>query len=283
MVKNRHEEVNAWGNYGLTAKNARDLSFRNVRSSSVRFRGSGTLFKRDSTSDRLAQTVHGSRLSPSAIFSMLDRTDEEIDILEKQGETDPSSKESVDTATQKDDEVEGESKTHSDMKRIFSVYFDDKATGEEEICELQTPSASSIWSKITSVNATMPWLSHFIEESMPVPGFWLFVELCLRGISQVYFQSNPFTGLLMLTGLFVQSPRVAVHGVLSVVCGNLIAYLLGMDKGMIKAGLFGYNGTSGGLSKTGLRYKFLLTRCLLVRSRIGWSCYSYVSYARDAL
>jgi urea transporter len=118
---------------------------------------------------------------------------------------------------------------------------------------------------------------------MPVPGFWLFVELCLRGISQVYFQSNPFTGLLMLTGLFVQSPRVAVHGVLSVVCGNLIAYLLGMDKGMIKAGLFGYNGTSGGLSKTGLRYKSLLTRCLLVRSRIGWSCYSYVSYARDAL
>lgn len=38
---------------------------------------------------------------------------------------------------------------------------------------------------------------------------------------QVYFQNNPLSGLLILIGMFVQSTRVAVHGIIAVVAGNL--------------------------------------------------------------
>ena len=39
-----------------------------------------------------------------------------------------------------------------------------------------------------------------------------FIVNCLRGVGQVFFMNNPLSGLIILTGLFVQSPRVAFHG-----------------------------------------------------------------------
>lgn len=53
---------------------------------------------------------------------------------------------------------------------------------------------------------------------------------------------------MILIGLFVQSASVAVHGVIAVVSGNLLALLLGFDKGLIEAGLFGYNAVLVGLA-----------------------------------
>jgi urea transporter len=44
-----------------------------------------------------------------------------------------------------------------------------------------------------------------------------------------------------LAGVFIQSSKVAVHGVIAVVCGSLVALLLDFDKGLSKAGFFGYN------------------------------------------
>jgi hypothetical protein len=35
---------------------------------------------------------------------------------------------------------------------------------------------------------------------------------CLRGVGQVFFMNNPLSGLVILAGLFVQSPRVATYG-----------------------------------------------------------------------
>ena len=39
-----------------------------------------------------------------------------------------------------------------------------------------------------------------------------FVVNCLRGVGQVFFANNPLSGVVILSGLVVQSPRVAIHG-----------------------------------------------------------------------
>ena len=96
---------------------------------------------------------------------------------------------------------------------------------------------------INTYNATMPWTQTYFESKIV-----LFAELCFRGISQVYFQNNPLSGLIILVGLFIQSTRVALHGVLALVCGNLVAFLLGFDEGLASSGLFGYNSLLVGLA-----------------------------------
>ena len=82
---------------------------------------------------------------------------------------------------------------------------------------------------------TMPWAFHFLEWN-------------LRGIGQVYFCNNPISGLLILVGLFLQSTRVAVHGLIGLVAGNAFALVLGFDKGLVASGLFGYNPVLVGLA-----------------------------------
>ena len=39
---------------------------------------------------------------------------------------------------------------------------------------------------------------------------------CLRGVGQVFFMNNPLSGLVILAGLFVQSPRVTTYGMSNV-------------------------------------------------------------------
>jgi urea transporter len=56
------------------------------------------------------------------------------------------------------------------------------------------------------------------------------------------------SGLFILVGLFIQSTRVALHGVVGLVCGNLIAIMLGFDKGRVRSGMFGYNSLLVGLA-----------------------------------
>lgn len=65
---------------------------------------------------------------------------------------------------------------------------------------------------------------------------------------QVYFQNNPLSGFLILLGMFVQSTRVAVHGVIAIVVGNLAGLLMGFDKSFLSCGLFGYNSFLVGLA-----------------------------------
>ena len=56
------------------------------------------------------------------------------------------------------------------------------------------------------------------------------------------------SGLLILLGMFVQSTRVAVHGVIAIVVGNLAGLLMGFDKSFLSCGLFGYNSFLVGLA-----------------------------------
>lgn len=65
---------------------------------------------------------------------------------------------------------------------------------------------------------------------------------------QVYFQNNPLSGLLILTGMFIQSSRIAVQGLIAISAGNLTAVLMGFDHGLLSCGLFGYNSFLVGLA-----------------------------------
>jgi len=69
-----------------------------------------------------------------------------------------------------------------------------------------------------------------------------FIDSCLRGIGQVCFMNNPVTGLAILVAMFVGEPWLGFAGALGVVVSTLAAILIGMDRGAIRAGLFGFNG-----------------------------------------
>ncbi|MGH2968903.1 MAG: urea transporter [Solirubrobacteraceae bacterium] len=69
-----------------------------------------------------------------------------------------------------------------------------------------------------------------------------FIDSCLRGIGQVCFMNNPLTGLAILVAMFVAEAWLGFAGALGVVVSTLSAILIGMDRGAIRAGLFGFNG-----------------------------------------
>src|SRR5215203_652445 len=93
-----------------------------------------------------------------------------------------------------------------------------------------------------SINGTMPgWAAR--AERNPLLDF---VDFCLRGVGQVCFMNNPVTGLAILVAMVVAEPWLGFAGSLGLVASNLAAILIGMDRGAIRAGLFGFNGVPVG-------------------------------------
>jgi urea transporter len=88
------------------------------------------------------------------------------------------------------------------------------------------------------MNATMPDWQRRVE-SNPIGDF---VDYCLRGVGQVVFMNNPITGLFIIIGIFVASAWLGVAAILGVLASTLLAIALGMDRTLIRAGLFGFNG-----------------------------------------
>jgi urea transporter len=74
------------------------------------------------------------------------------------------------------------------------------------------------------------------------------VDTLLRGVGQVMFQNNPLTGLLFLVGIFVNSFKLGGAGLLGLAASTLAAHLLGVDRALIRAGLFGFNGILVGIA-----------------------------------
>lgn len=70
---------------------------------------------------------------------------------------------------------------------------------------------------------------------------WLFV--LARGIGQVMFQNNVFSGLLMLIGILCNSWLLALLAVAGNFISTLTAWLSGYDRQEIEDGLYGFNGT----------------------------------------
>jgi urea transporter len=87
-----------------------------------------------------------------------------------------------------------------------------------------------------------PW-DHLSQENTAVS----FVDTLLRGTGQVMFQNNPITGLLFLIGIFINSYQLGIAGVIGLLASTIAAMLLGADRNLIRAGLFGYNGILTGI------------------------------------
>ena len=69
-----------------------------------------------------------------------------------------------------------------------------------------------------------------------------FVDWVLRGIGQVVFQNNPISGAVILAAIFYNSWIYGTVCLLGTIIGTLTALWLKADRGMIKDGLFGFNG-----------------------------------------
>jgi len=98
------------------------------------------------------------------------------------------------------------------------------------------PGASS--GGLSFVNGTMPAGAERVEGNPALE----FVDSCLRGVGQVCFMNNPVTGLAILVAMFVSEAWLGFAGVLGLVASTGSALVIGMDRGAIRAGLFGFNG-----------------------------------------
>ncbi|MBA5867116.1 MAG: urea transporter [Nitrospira sp. CR1.3] len=69
-----------------------------------------------------------------------------------------------------------------------------------------------------------------------------FVDWVLRGIGQVVFQNNPVSGAVILAGIFYNSWIYGTVCLFGTIVSTVTALFFRADKGMIKDGLFGFNG-----------------------------------------
>ena len=69
-----------------------------------------------------------------------------------------------------------------------------------------------------------------------------------RGIGQVMFQNNAFSGLLMLVGIFLNSWQMGILAICGNIISTLTAYFSGYKHDDIKNGLYGFNGTLVGIA-----------------------------------
>lgn len=92
---------------------------------------------------------------------------------------------------------------------------------------------------ISSRDAEGPSLGDGVDGENP---WYAFPPHILRGVSQVVLQNNALTGLIILVGIFYHSLDFGIAAVAGSVVATLTAMFLKSDKGMIAAGLFGFNG-----------------------------------------
>ena len=83
----------------------------------------------------------------------------------------------------------------------------------------------------------MAWQDRFQNHQTFGPADWV-----LRGIGQVVFQNNPMSGAVILGAIFYNSWIYGTVCLLGTIISTLTALLFKADKGMIKNGLFGFNG-----------------------------------------
>ena len=96
---------------------------------------------------------------------------------------------------------------------------------------------------MTQIQTQFPFQDRYRDH--PTLGF---VDWSLRGIGQVVFQNNPLSGLIILLALFFNSAVYGAICIFGVVVATATAILLKADKGLIRDGLFGFNGALVGLA-----------------------------------
>lgn len=75
-----------------------------------------------------------------------------------------------------------------------------------------------------------------------------FVDCVLSGFAQIAFNDNSFSGLLMIVAVALAYPVQAVSGVVCVASATLVSWLLGVPRGLVRCGLYGFNAALLGLA-----------------------------------
>ncbi|EEF90400.1 urea transporter [Bacteroides cellulosilyticus] len=69
-----------------------------------------------------------------------------------------------------------------------------------------------------------------------------------RGIGQVMFQNNAFSGILMLSGILYSSWQLALLAIIGNIISTATAWICSYSREDIKNGLYGFNGTLVGIA-----------------------------------
>lgn len=75
-----------------------------------------------------------------------------------------------------------------------------------------------------------------------------FADSVLRGIGQVMLQENSYAGLLFLAGIFWNSALLGVAALVGAAASTATATALGVERGQVRAGLYGFNGALFGIA-----------------------------------
>lgn len=76
----------------------------------------------------------------------------------------------------------------------------------------------------------------------------IFIQTVFRGIGQVMFQNNIYSGMLFLVGIFYNSWLLGVAALIGTMISTITAQILKYPKEDISNGLYGFNGTLTGIA-----------------------------------
>eukprot|EP00051_Salpingoeca_urceolata_P008687 m.108037 g.108037 ORF g.108037 m.108037 type:complete len:505 (+) comp15878_c0_seq2:240-1754(+) len=96
-----------------------------------------------------------------------------------------------------------------------------------------------LWTRFNPFSCTMDGMKRFASYRGRAVAF---VDSCLRGLGQVVFLDNPVMGLFVVAAAFVNNVHLATMGLLGVMSSTLIGIFLGVDHGIVRGGILGYNG-----------------------------------------
>ena len=92
-----------------------------------------------------------------------------------------------------------------------------------------------------------------VTASCEFPGLERWKELCegnavldvidstIAGFAQIAFNDNTISGILMIIATGVAYPEQAISGVWATLVATLVAFAIGVPKGLIRCGLYGFN------------------------------------------
>ena len=74
------------------------------------------------------------------------------------------------------------------------------------------------------------------------------LQALFLGVSQSVFQQNGYTGLVLLFGVFFGSPWLGLAALLGLLTSTSAAWAIGVERGLILSGVYGFNGFFAGLA-----------------------------------
>lgn len=117
------------------------------------------------------------------------------------------------------------------------------------------------------MDGTLAGISRRVDAIPPLA----YVDSCLRGVGQIVFMNNPLTGLLILAALYVVDPWLGTASVFALAVATTTAIMLGLDRTLIRTGLFGFNGTLIGAGFT-----------IFLTPQWSWPVLGYIALAASA-